>query len=171
MSNVAKAIDVVLNHEGGFVDNRSDKGGPTNFGITLFDLQAWRPGATLDDLKNLNRGQAQKYYLEEWWARGGYEGITSSRIAIVLFDQAVVSGTPSAVARVQALLGVRVDGLLGPTTLSALNSEVDDRGFSVKFLRACCHHYEDIVSANSSQIVFLSGWLDRVWSLLDVVLQ
>ncbi len=35
MSNFEKAVEKVLEHEGGYVDHKNDPGGATNYGISL----------------------------------------------------------------------------------------------------------------------------------------
>ena len=58
-----------------------------------------------------------------------------------------------------------VDGIFGSKTIKALN-EVEEQGKSAEFLRD--YHsiqrkfYHSIVEYNSTQKVFLTGWLNRV---------
>ena len=53
-------IEHVLNHEGGYVDDPSDLGGETNFGIA----KRFYPNV---DIKNLTRDEAKNIYFEDYW--------------------------------------------------------------------------------------------------------
>jgi lysozyme family protein len=64
------AIDVVLRHEGGFVNNVHDSGGATNFGISLRFLRDY-PGdgdfdgdgdVDIDDIRKMTLTDAKRVY-------------------------------------------------------------------------------------------------------------
>ena len=54
-------IEVVLEHEGGYVNDPHDAGGETNFGIA----KRWYPDV---DIKNLTKEQAKKIYHQDYWS-------------------------------------------------------------------------------------------------------
>jgi lysozyme family protein len=55
MADSKIAIAMTLIHEGGYVDNPADSGGPTNMGITQKDM----PG---QDMRTLKVEKANTYY-------------------------------------------------------------------------------------------------------------
>ncbi len=59
MSDFQIAVNLVLNHEGGYVNNPSDPGGETNFGIA----KRWHPDL---DIRNLTKDQASVIYQQQY---------------------------------------------------------------------------------------------------------
>ena len=67
-SNYEKCLDIVLKHEGGFVNHPKDPGGATNRGITKRVLEAWlKREVTIDEVKNLSLETAQDIYKKQYW--------------------------------------------------------------------------------------------------------
>lgn len=166
------AVKIVLDHEGGYVNDPSDHGGETNFGITQRTLTAYLtacPAPLSARVKDLTREQATEIYRSEYWDAVGLARVEEYPVALILFDQGVVSGPGNVIGRVQSLLGLKVDGVLGPQTLTAINRH-DGHELAFKLVRATAHHYVAIVEHDSSQLKFLSGWLERLLSLLDCVI-
>ena len=57
--NFARALDLVLRHEGGYVDHPRDPGGATNRGITIATLSIWRgKQVTKQDVRDLSLAEA-----------------------------------------------------------------------------------------------------------------
>lgn len=80
----AAAVARVLATEGGFVDNPSDRGGATNFGIS----SRAHPDV---DVRNLTREQAIAIYRREYWDAIGAERLPA-RMQGAAFDAAVNQG-------------------------------------------------------------------------------
>jgi len=58
-----EAVDLVLRHEGGFVQHPRDPGGATKFGITRETLSRARGrSVSVDDVRRLTRGEAAAIY-------------------------------------------------------------------------------------------------------------
>lgn len=168
MQNYERAISVVLHHEGGFTDNPNDRGGPTNFGITLKDWLAYygREG-TREEIRLLTVDMVKTIYKKLFWDHG-FDQIESPDFATILFDQCVVSGMYGAVRRLQIMLGLTADGILGPKTLQKIN-EFYGKALSFQYVRASVHHYVALVESRPEQAEFLEGWINRLFSLLDFV--
>jgi type VI secretion system secreted protein VgrG len=170
MDHFETALKITLAHEGGYVDDPQDAGGATNYGLTLADwLEYYKTAGSADLLKNLTVEKAGDMYLKLWWLPLKLDLVTSTKIATVIFDQAVLDGKENATVRVQQILGLKPDGVMGHMTIAALNGENEDC-FCFRFLRASAHHYDAIVKDNLTDIKYLDGWLDRVFSLLDFVM-
>ena len=68
MADFIAAFKTVIGNEGGYVNNSSDRGGPTNFGITMKTLQDYRKkSVTIDDVKCLKIEEAQAIYKKFFW--------------------------------------------------------------------------------------------------------
>ncbi|SAK74121.1 glycoside hydrolase family 108 protein [Caballeronia ptereochthonis] len=168
---------VILKHEGGYVNNANDKGGPTNHGIAWNAWQAYAQEdlgiePTLENLKNLTSDQAEKIYLKRYWEPKGFCKFTDMRVALMIYDWTITSG--GAAKQIQNFLndnhgaGIKVDGGMGESTVDALN-KIDDQDTllnEIADLRR--QYYTNITVKNQYQIVFLKGWLNRVDDCLNV---
>ena len=56
-------LPLLLAHEGGYSNHPSDPGGPTNFGITIFDYRKYvKPGAAAADVRAMTVEEAKRIY-------------------------------------------------------------------------------------------------------------
>lgn len=143
MSKLQDLITEVIEREGGYVNHPDDRGGATKFGITLKTLRAWRndPSLTAKDVEALQAVEARAIYESEYWYRPGFHKVSpiSERVADELLDTGVNQGSGAAVKHLQRILtafnnrgayypDLKVDGVLGTKTLSALASYLAQRG-------------------------------------------
>lgn len=162
MANFRKAIEIVLKHEGGYVNDPLDAGGETNFGISK------RSYPNLN-IKRLTRQEAIDIYKRDFWDKNRLEEIKSDDVATKLLDTIVnIGASPNAkiVQRVcNILTGSRlnVDGIMGTKTLTLVNT-IDEQKFLEQFRELQELHYRKIVLKNPSQKKFLEGWLVRAAS-------
>ncbi|MDB5994587.1 MAG: hypothetical protein JWP42_1723 [Pseudomonas sp.] len=112
--NFDQAMDALLAHEGGFVDNRADPGGQTKYGISKRSY----PG---EDIPNLTVARARAIYLRDFWGPAGCDALPDA-LKFQVFDMAVNSGVTAAIRVLQRATGETVDGVLGPKTLQAIQS-------------------------------------------------
>lgn len=167
--NYLDAINKVLEHEGGYVNNPLDTGGRTNYGITQATYEKFLgrklSSAEADSvMKNMPKGNAVTIYKSMYWDAIQGDKIKQYAIAAIIFDQAVNRGVSAAVKQAQRILGLAQDGKIGPITIATLNG-VKDTDFIPKYLTESINAYKTIVANNPSQSVFLNGWLKRVESL------
>jgi len=146
------AVEVVLKHEGGYVFHPKDPGGETNFGISK------RSYPTLD-IKNLTIKDAVAIYKKDFWDALQIDALPFS-LRLVVFDAAVNQGPGAAIGMLQGILGVKVDGVLGPVTLSKLN-QVDETKLFQKYCAQRLQRYFQTRGFSH----FGAGWIRR---LLDV---
>ncbi len=167
-------INHILEAEGGFVDHDADRGGPTNFGVTLATLLVYRKRqVTSDDVKNMTRAEAIKIYQALYWDPMALSAVVDSKVALILFDQGVNRGPEAAIVMLQQALvhlgqAVDVDGVLGPETSAAVN-KVAQGQLAVDLIKASQRFYIDLAIRKPTQLVFLKGWLARTWRLLDML--
>jgi len=154
-------LDGIINSEGGYVNRAEDRGGPTNWGITLITLAEIRGGSvTIDDLKSLTEFGAREIYKYRYIEGPGYLGITSPDLLELVVDTAVNNGRSRATKWLQRSAGVIEDGILGPITVAKvnLNPKKIYRNLCAERMKA----YGALVSQNHSQVVFIAGWLNRL---------
>jgi lysozyme family protein len=154
----------VLKHEGGYADHPADPGGATNMGITRRTLAGWRkisPWWNLPktEVQRLTRAEAARIYRALYWdlCRAGQ---LPAGLDLAVFDYAVNSGPSRAVRTLQAALGVKVDGLIGPLTLGAAAT-----ADAAAMINALCDRRLGFLKALSTFTVFGRGWTSRVTSI------
>jgi lysozyme family protein len=118
-------IAFTIGLEGGFVDNATDPGGATNWGVTQHYLNVARAANVVLDLPanvaDLTQVQAAQLYAADQWVAVKGDSLPWP-LALMAFDMAVNEGPNRAIVTLQQALGVTADGVLGPATLSAATS-------------------------------------------------
>lgn len=175
MKNFAKAVAHIFEAEGGYVNNPYDRGGPTNFGITLATLAAHRGRpATANELSLLTKSEAEAIYLTRYWTPNGFDALASATVATVVFDQAVNRGPRIAVRALQSVLelttspGLDIDGDLGAQTALAAN-QAPERQLTIALIIEAQRGYVELWRAYPTQAHFLPGWLARTWQLFRLL--
>ncbi len=117
--NFQRALELVLKHEGGYVNHPSDPGGHTNKGVTLDNYRRYvKPGGTVADLKAISDEEVATVYRRFYWDAVKGDDLPAG-IDYAVFDFAVNSGPSRAAKYLQRVLGVAQDGIIGPQTLAA----------------------------------------------------
>lgn len=155
--------------ERGFSDNPLDRGGPTNLGCTLKTLSFYlgRP-ATVDEIKALTIDKVRPLYRKLYWDAMRLDEFPDS-LALLVFNQCVLRGVPKVTLTLQAALGVKADGAIGPNTIAAAKA-MPQKQLSFSFLRESHSAYIRICQADPSQLVFLQGWSNRIFDLIAKVI-
>lgn len=171
-------IKGILLREGGYVDHAADRGGPTNFGITLATLSQWRGVPVVaDDVKLLKREEAEAIYRKLYIEDPGFERVKDDDLRALLVDCGVNHGTHRALILLQRALCVKDDGLWGEQTDKALALS-DPRETFKRLCAARVRFYGAIVSKDPElekaraagfklQAVFAAGWANRVAEFIE----
>lgn len=162
MADANKLKPIILRWEGGFANLPADKGGATNKGVTIGTFrQFFGASATVEQLKRMTDEQWMTVFRRGFWDKFRADEIRSQSVANICADWAWHSGTGIAIPKVQKLLGVTADGIVGKRTLAAINAADPEQLFErVKAARLA--YFDSIVRRRPSQIVFLNGWRNRV---------
>ena len=168
MADFETALKMVLQHEGGYVDNPNDT--PTNYGITQAVLADYvGHSVTKDEVKNLSMSTARKIYFERYWKRIKADTIEAQDVANHVMDMAVLRGVVAAGKAIQtAVGGVKVDGVVGPVTIAALN-RAPAPGFLISFMKLCVSAFANIVTADPRKLEFLRNWCSRALEMSAAV--
>lgn len=161
MSRFEPAVECVLAHEGGYVDDPADRGGRTKYGISQ------RSYPTLDIAK-LTRDEAIEIYRRDWWERYGYDRIKDQGIATKVLDLAVNMGTRRAHLLLQQALSavgmsVTEDGLLGPETLAAV-ALAPPSPLLAALRSEAAGHYRLLMARTPTLQRFARGWIRRAYA-------
>lgn len=122
--NFAASLALVLQHEGGFVDDKFDPGGRTNKGVTQAVYDDWRAGENLPkrDVKLLNGYEVGAIYKRRYWDAVKGDQLPFG-VDYCVFDFAVNSGVGRAARYLQRAMGLAEDGRVGPLTIAAAGVE------------------------------------------------
>lgn len=121
-----RAVSVVLEKEGGFVDDPRDPGGITNFGISIkfagsVNLDIDGDGKTTgEDIRALTREQAVELYRKHFWLPLRCHDLGDPGLALMVFDGGVNQGVRTVAKRLQRAAGAADDGIVGPQTIKAV---------------------------------------------------
>lgn len=159
-----KAVDYVIRNEGGYVFDRDDEGGETNYGISSKSYPDL-------DIKKLTLKDAKKIYFCDYWHKGRFEEIDDYAVATQLFDLSVNIGIRSAIIVLQRALrsvGINVleDGLIGPQTLSAVKKS-EPRCLLAAIKSEAAGYYRMLARYRPGQAKFLNGWLNRAYKQIN----
>lgn len=157
-------LNDLLKKEGGYVDHPNDKGGATNWGVTATTLGSWRHlnrQATRAEVKALTLTEARAIYVA--WYVTPFEKIPFDEVKAQLVDWGANAGPATAIKGLQRVLGVEVDGVIGPRTLAALVI-YPWRVTNNALVGARMAHYVGIVEDDPTQKVFFWGWSRRAIS-------
>jgi lysozyme family protein len=118
-----KAIAQVFRDEGGYTNEATDPGGPTNWGITIHDArQYWKADATAEDVRNMPKSVAQDIYRKHYADPISYD-LLPAGVDYSVLDYAINSGISRSVKTLQAITSSKVDGIMGPNTLMAVSKK------------------------------------------------
>ena len=176
-------IDGILNVEGGYTNNKNDKGGATNWGITE---QTARAAGYRGDMHDLTRAEAYDILEKQYWTAPGFDRVSALSLALSfeMCDAAVNMGATTAIKWLQRWLNVfnqqgkrypdiTVDGKIGPQTLDALSAFLAWRGKEGEdvLLQAlnCSQgeYYLSITERREMNEEFIYGWLKNRTSRID----
>lgn len=133
-------------------NNPADGGGRTQWGIAeRSNPQAWADG-------RVTEAEAREIYRRKYVRP--FDGVTDERLLSQLVDWAVTSGPGLVTQKVQEILHLPIDGILGPKTLAAINA-ADPVTLNNRVALARIKMIGRIVAKNPSQSQFLNGWLNR----------
>ncbi|MDQ0433247.1 type VI secretion system tip protein TssI/VgrG [Pantoea agglomerans] len=174
--NFSTISPIILRHEGGYANRASDKGGPTNHGIAW---NTWKKYSkedlgvepTLENLKKITPEQAEVIYKKRYWDPSGFNDIQDPKLALMSYDWSITSG--GAGKQIQKLLNsqygknLSVDGVIGPDTISAMNSVEDSGKLTDSIAEIRKQYYTNLTISDPKNLPNLTGWINRVNDCLD----
>jgi hypothetical protein len=187
-------VGKVLNIEGGFVDDPTDPGGPTNKGISW---PVWKKNAnnilglnpTLINLQNLTENQAKKIYKKLYWDSIYADDIIDGDLRYMLFDFHVNAGG-NAIKVLQKTLNqlgstLTVDGGIGSQTINEINVFDNQITLYNTFKSNRKSYYNNITQNSINKYItkhpnaleaeiksktfkkYINGWINRANHFLD----
>ena len=176
-----KSVLTILKHEGGFINDKDDPGGATNYGVSLrFLLQEGDLAIgdidgdgdiDADDVSKMTIEQAKAVYFKCWWQKYGYEQIGDLALVTKVFDMSVNMGGKQAHTLLQRAIlacGIPVveDGALGPKCFGAMDSIVSAGGGDALLASLRSEQagfYRTLICQKPVFEKYRKGWLRRAY--------
>jgi lysozyme family protein len=116
--NFEHCLEMLLHHEGGFVNHPKDPGGMTNLGVTKKVYDAWvGRESTEAEMRALTPEDVAPIYKKNYWDKVRGDDLPSG-VDWCAFDWAVNSGSGRPAKAIQRCVGAKQDGAIGPKTLA-----------------------------------------------------
>lgn len=162
MSSFARALTLVLQSEGGYVNDPDDPGGETNHGVTARVWAAWcgETGTIPKPMLELTVTDVAELYEARYWRAARCHEMPWP-LSLIHFDAAVNCNVSQAAKLLQRALGVNVDGILGPMTMTrTIAAGPRD---CLRYLLERVFFYRRIARQTPASVKFLAGgWLKRL---------
>jgi lysozyme family protein len=154
--NFRDCLELVLKHEGGFVNHPKDPGGMTNLGVTKRVWEEW-VGHEVDEkaMRALTPALVAPMYEMKYWRTSYCEKLPRG-LDLLVFSMAVNAGSGRSVKLLQDAIGVVADGIIGPRTMARIN-EANVETLIDSFSEARRQFYRGLKTFP----VFGRGWLSR----------
>lgn len=146
----------VITAEGGekATNRPNDRGGRTQFGISeRANPEAWLDGKVTEP-------EAREIYERKYVKTPHFDQITDSRLQAQLVDFGVTSGPQLAIQKLQGLVGVEPDGILGPVTLAKVNA-ADATRLNNQLALERIKMMGRLIHKDPRQVENINGWLAR----------
>ena len=164
--NFDKCLEIILHHEGGYVNHPKDPGGETNLGVTKRVYESF--GGT-KDMKELTVEDVTPIYKKNYWDKLKGDEVPAG-LDLCLFDFGVNAGPGRSAKYLQTMIGTVADGGIGPNTLRALDTYIDANGVETaikEFQKARQSYYESLSTFDT----FGRGWTRRVDETTETALK
>ena len=154
MNNFKDYIELILKDEGGYVNDPSDSGGETKYGISK------RAYPNLN-ISKLSKEDAIAIYKRDYWNKSKCESLPYN-LRYIHLDTSINMWISTAIKLLQKAAKINIDGIIGPQTIEeskkvTLQNYIDERR----------KKYEEIIKNNPKNIKFKKGWLSRIQRILE----
>lgn len=164
--NFSHCLEMLLKHEGGFVNHPKDPGGMTNLGVTKAVYDHWiGRSATEAEMRALKPADVGPIYKANYWDKVRGDDLPSG-VDWCAFDWAVNSGSGRPAKAIQRAVGVKADGSIGPKTLQAI-ADADPEHIIRYVYEVRQKFYESLKTFET----FGRGWTRRNQETLETALE
>jgi lysozyme family protein len=172
MADFTQAFQLMIAHEGGYVNDPDDPGGETYKGVARKIFSKWDGWTKVDMLKrqpnfpsNLDKDvelqeDVSHFYRVTFWDKINGDQITNQDVATSIFDFGVNAGSGTSASLAQMVIGAKSDGVIGPDSITAINN-FDPDHFLAAFTVAKIARYVNIVKKRPTSRKYFYGWVIR----------
>jgi lysozyme family protein len=116
------SFEMVLKHEGGYVNDPRDPGGRTNLGVTQRAWEAYLNRSVAEtEMRKLTPEAVKPFYKTMYWDKIKGDQLPAGA-DYAAYDLAVNSGVGRAAKYLQEIAGVPADGSIGPKSIEAIKA-------------------------------------------------
>lgn len=152
-----RALPILLDQEGGYVNHPSDPGGRTNLGVTQAVWEEWTGRkATEAEMRGLTVADVAPLYRKRYWDAVKGDDLPPGT-ALTVFDFGVNAGPARAIRYLQITVDATPDGKIGPQTLAKVKERTDE-----SIVREYAEHRRNYYRRLKTFPTFGKGWLRRV---------
>jgi lysozyme family protein len=151
VSSFDESFDALIGNEGGYSNNPKDPGGETMWGVTA---RVARAAGYTGAMKDLPRETAKAIAQRLYWDPLKLD-LFDARVAFQIFDANYNGGHP--VIWMQGASGAKVDGLLGPATIAAVQA-TDPLRFMLRWNALRLRYFTSL----NTWLTFGKGWANRI---------
>lgn len=166
VSTFKQSLSLVLAHEGGYVNNAKDPGGPTNQGITqhVYDAYHKVAGVPVQSVKLISAIETADIYKKQYWNLVSGDRLPTG-LDYAVFDFGVNSGISRALKYLQMTVGVAADAVIGNETMTAIYAAAKANENAL-ILKYCANRMAFLKSLGTFP-TFGKGWTRRVVGYTD----
>jgi lysozyme family protein len=167
-----QALQLVLQNEGGYVNDPNDAGGETYKGVARNMNSSW-DGWVLVDLAKQQSGfpgnlanntelnlKIEHFYKVNYWDKLQGNLISDQRVANAIFDFGVNAGVSTSAVLAQKVAGAKEDGVIGEKSIASIN-QMEAEPFLAYFTLAKIARYVRIVKGRNTNQKYFYGWVRR----------
>jgi len=167
-SNFEKCLEMLLVHEGGFVNHPQDPGGMTNLGVTKQTWQEWVGHEVSEkEMRSLTPTMVAPLYKRKYWDACRADELISG-LDYCVFDVSVNSGVGRAIKLLQSSVGATPDGGYGSITAALVKKAEEDPTRIIELFSAKRLEFLESLKAFPT---FGKGWSRRVQEVKDKALE
>lgn len=180
-----KICNLLLDIEGGYNNDPSDRGGETYCGISRKFHPSWKGWAIVDETKkqvNVDsfmiensaiKDMVYSFYKGSYWDISSLDKINSINIAFKIFDMNVNLGISRTAGIVQNAINlisqsteIKVDNIIGEITSRVINEITNKKEMEDLFINILTLYqgntYINLAKDSVSQRKFIKGWINRL---------
>jgi lysozyme family protein len=167
-SNFDVCVDLMLAHEGGFVNHPQDPGGMTNLGVTARVWEEWLGRPTNEkEMRALTPLMVKPLYKRKYWDAIRADELVDG-VDYCVFDVAVNSGVGRAIKFLQQSVGATPDGGFGNITMALVKKAESD---PVNLIELYCARRMEFLQSLRTFETFGKGWSRRVAEVKEKALK
>jgi lysozyme family protein len=167
-SNFEKCLEMLLIHEGGFVNHKDDPGGMTNLGVTKKVWEEWvGHDVSEKEMRNLTPTMVASLYKRKYWDACRADELVSG-LDYCVFDVAVNSGVGRAIKLLQQTVGATPDGGYGSITAALVKEAEKD---PEKIISLFSSRRLEFLESLKAFPTFGKGWSRRVAEVKEKALE